>query len=316
MRASEQNEFASSRDDGTLSFFEIVRLVFKRKRLVLAIVSVCWGIGTLYIFTAKNLYMTSFELSPVRDEEYSKFSSVLGSLLGADSKLSVKNEVIGDFTYFLTSTNVAQVLMEDPRIVKTVFMNEWNEGTGSWQPPKTFFFFLKRIIFGIFGMPSYAPPSAYRLSQVLSKKVKVEQVPGSSTYIVSILGGDREFSEYLLDHLYKRADALLRLQRVEAMKRSVVYVKDKSETTSSVIHQRSLFNLLSYYEHQLLLLETDQPFAAVRLGPATSSDLPVSPRIPVVFLICLAVGLLASIAWILLDHQNRQKTYLRSVGQA
>ena len=288
-----------------LSLFEIINLLWAHRRTLVICIGITYAISFAYVFFAEKQYSTSMVISPIQDDRSTQIGNLVRAFTGSEGSSISRTDGMAEFLHLLTSADIAEELLNDSRIMTTIFSGEWNSETKHWEAPMNPFALAKRLAYKALGYPGYTEPSAFRLSEILRKAVVIEPIKGSKLISVLYSNSDKSFSEYLLEKLFHLADKFLRQKKIEKTYQTIDHLNKRIGNVENIVHRKSLADLLLYYEQELILLETDQPFAARKLGTSRSSDFPVSPNLKKILIICTALALLLGAAFILL--RNRLK---------
>jgi hypothetical protein len=261
-------------------------------------------VAILFLCFSEKKYLTSFVLNPIHEQKVAQIQSLVSSVLGQNERDTASQGEFSELTYLMTSTSVGQELINEG-FDKKIFPDEWDEVTGSWHAVSSLYQRGKQLLFWITGYSGYVPPSSFRVSEFLQKKVAIERVKNSRLYTVSILHANREFSERLLARIYSIADAMIRRQKVKQTRKTLEHINTRVTEVTNVVNKKSLADLVTLYEQELLLLETDQPFVAQKIGEISSSDSPVFPSPFIVLVVSLSLGFIWGACWVLLKSPSK-----------
>ncbi len=293
--------------ESPLTLFEILRLFWRKRRIILVCLSLSYILASAYLLFSEKQYMTTMVISPVQDDSSAQIGNLIRIISGNDNPSPTQSDEFLEWIYFLKSPLVGNSLIQDERIAKTIFRGEWDLERKQWAPPGGLRSTIRRLLYRIFGYPTYIAPTGYRLSQYLTKALEVQSMKGSRLTSISIYNNDREFSVYLLSRAYFYADSFLRKNKIEKTHQTLLHLGKRIESVENLTHKKSLTELLMYYEQQLMLLETDQPFAARQLGEIFSSDTPTTPSLRNTLIVATALGLLlGGILVLFLNYRKRR----------
>src|SRR5688572_26623208 len=128
--------------------------------------------------------------------------SPVASLLG-QAPVSQQFQI---FQSMIKSPQVASELDRRYQVSRRLFAESWDGERQVWRAPRTVKIFLKSIMYGLFGLPAWAPPDAMQLSGYLGNQIQV--VPdGINVYQISYSYTDQKFAQWFLGAVVQLADA-------------------------------------------------------------------------------------------------------------
>jgi len=288
-----------------LSLFEILQMLWGAKRKIAAALALVYFVAIIFIFFSDKQYETQLVISPIEDGKNAQIGNLLKVITGNEGTSGTQSGAMAEFMHLLTSATAGEVLIKDERISQTIFAREWDPSEKVWHAPRGIFPRVKAAVRWLLRYPGYAPPTGYTLSAYLQKAIKVVPIKSSPMVEVKFYNVDPRFSEYLLEKMFAASDKFLRQQKIERVYKTLAHLNKRLETVENVVHRKSLSDLLLYYEQELMLLETDQPFAARKLGEVRSSNSSVSPKLMTVFILSTLIGLLLGSVRVLLLRKIR-----------
>ena len=145
---------------------------------------------------------------------------------------------------------------------------------------------------GMFGKKEDARlDDAASLAAFLEKHVHVQPVGTSPLRRVVFSHPDPDFAQYLLQQLYVETDALIQQDIRHKTASRAAYLQQAVKDTLHPDHKRALTSLLMEQEHIRMILDMDEPFAAVMLEPPSVDDKPSWPRKKIVWPAFIVLGL-------------------------
>ncbi|MFZ1989597.1 MAG: hypothetical protein WAW96_07465 [Alphaproteobacteria bacterium] len=229
------------------------------------------------------------------------------------------------YTEVLTSLSVSQKIFDDhPEIVLQLFRAEWRNG--AWAPPHTMAQLIKNFVYGLVGASAWAPPDAWRLSQLLGGMVHIEKNGRNPIATISIRGRDRKFGIELLYVLHEEAESILKAEAYDRSENKAKFLLDMMEHTSALDLATQIGEVQLRNRMSAALSRSPVPFAAEFIsppdGPARASALPhlLAPIIvAIIFVLATLLALLANeravlraTRWMATPDLAALKTRLRS----
>ncbi|HIF25628.1 MAG TPA: chain length determinant family protein [Micavibrio sp.] len=131
-------------------------------------------------------------------------------------------------------------------------------------------------LFGAEGLPEDF--NADSLARFLDKHVSVQPVGTSPLRRVVFSHPDKEFALYLLQLLYDKTDGVIQQDVRSKTATRAEYLQNAIQETQHPDHKRALTSLLMEQEHISMILDMDEPFAALVVEPSSVADKPAWPR--------------------------------------
>lgn len=143
-------------------------------------------------------------------------------------------------------------------------------------------------LFGAQGVPQQY--SADVLARFLDKHVAVQPVGTSPLRRIVFSHPDKDFALYMLQLLYEQTDALIQQDIRSKTASRAAYLQQAIQDTTHPDHKRALTSLLMEQEHIRMILDMDEPFAAIVVEPPSAADKPAWPRKTIFWPAFLLVG--------------------------
>ena len=216
--------------------------------------------------------------SAVQSPSNQQLSNLASAVAGVNLNLRADNAKFDEFQHLLSSLTVADHLEKDHHVMAVIFRREWDSRDGKWVPPRGILADVKRGIFGAFGLPAWAPPTPARLSEYLSRDVKIVSDSNSNIISISYANKDPAFAANLLTWMCEETDHVIKAREEEATREQIAYIDDKLRTIQIAEHRRVLTDLLLELERNAMMLAINQPYAATVIDGPRVPDLPSSPN--------------------------------------
>lgn len=219
------------------------------------------------------------------------------------------DELVSDFARYLallTSVPVAQRLVPDSEIMRTLFEDHWDKIAGEWRPPTGPIALASRALRFVAGHALWAPPDAVDLSLHLKKHLAIESVSGGPLRRLVYRHERREFALLLLSRLHAAAEAQLRDEARRRVKAEMTHVGDQLVGMDNRENYRALSALVGEQERLLMMLDVGLPYAADPLEPPSALSLADWPN-PVLVVPAGAVAGLALVLFFLTARLGWQR---------
>ena len=268
--------------------------------------------GLAYLSLAKPYYTASMTVGPTSAAPAMAGLGNLSSLAlgGLGQGLAGKitsvlsgagsSQPVAPFDAFqstLTSTVLAEHLVQNQDLMHRIFYNDWNAQDRKWEEPPGVISKLKDFARLILNLPGWHPPDAESVTLYLSHNLEIEPMPGSSLVQLSFEFEDPAAARDLLAAIYADSESIVKnMDYVQSTR--LISMMDASVTDESSLPEsakQDLFTFLSQ-EYQIKLLTTAKiAYAAGVFDPLYVTPRPTWPRPLPVFLIGALAGLLAGL---------------------
>ncbi|MGL4543317.1 MAG: Wzz/FepE/Etk N-terminal domain-containing protein [Polymorphobacter sp.] len=299
--AGDTREGEASRD-ARLWLAALLATVRARWLLVLGVAATFFVLALVYLWTATYSYTAALRVSAAQTSTARPGLGALGGLAAiAGVGTGMAGETATPFKLYLeglTSREVATRLSRDPKLMQTVFALEWDAGAQQWREPRSVLRGIKTTAFRLIGLPVYAwqPPNAARLQGFLASNILIDQNIKTPLVTVSINSPDPLFATNFLTILHATNDSFLRQQSRARTEANIAYLTGKLATVSLAEYRKVLFDAIAEQEQQMMLTNSETPYAAEPFGPATASMQPTSPRPLPVLIGTTIAGIIAGLA--------------------
>jgi hypothetical protein len=194
----------------------------------------------------------------------------------------------------IKSPQVASELDRRYQVSRRLFAESWDGERQVWRAPRTVKIFLKSIMYGLFGLPAWAPPDAMQLSGYLGNQIQV--VPdGINVYQISYSYTDPKFAQWFLGAVVQLADARTLQVTKNTTKSQLRHLRESLDSTASVEFRQAIVGAFVNKQYQSLMAVEGQPFALTILSSSSVSSQPVSPKPPLFIVAGAILGALAGV---------------------
>jgi uncharacterized protein involved in exopolysaccharide biosynthesis len=245
----------------------------------------------LYLRSADYLYTA--ELRVAAAPGTASNGAGLGGLSGlaAIAGLGLETEATPFRLYLddLASRSAATALSADPALMQRVFADEWN--ADHWAPRASLSDRLTAALLSRkTSLAAAAPPDAARLQTWLKRNLSIEQDPRTPVVILRLTHSEPAFAQALLSRLHADADARARGRALTRADANIDHLDARLSRVVERGHRQAMVATRASEAQRLMLASNPAAFAASRLGPATASSGPTSPRTSLILIIALILG--------------------------
>jgi hypothetical protein len=174
------------------------------------------------------------------------------------------------------STALAARLEAEHHLLQLVFADQWDPQNRTWHPPSGWIAGIERAVLRFFGYPGWTKPDVAELAEWLGDRVDVERMSSSSLYHIEISHPSRAFAVSLLGMANDAANALLRAAALDRISGQIGQVEKELGAATDPGRKQALEALLTEEYQTQALLQTDQPYAAQVVVPASAGATPSS----------------------------------------
>ena len=132
--------------------------------------------------------------------------------------------------------------------------------------------------------------SAVRLSEYLSRKVKINPVGATYLRRVRYSHPDPRFASELLSKIWKTADEMIRSEVRSQTDNRIAYVSEQLDKVTHPQHRQALVSILMEQEQIRMMVNMDEPFAAAVAEPSYASMKPYWPKRSLFFPSFILIG--------------------------
>lgn len=273
---------------------EILRRLWDGRVIILLSTIVCVIFAAFYLRGATYVYTATVTVFPTQGQGPTVTGRLtdLASLAGVDLSKGGTTPPFMLFSNVLGSRTVADALARDPRILHTVFKNQWDNESAQWLPPGGMRKDVTDAVKSFIGIPVYPwhPPGGGELQDYVSQNVKASDNARVSTLTVSYLDPDPAFAAYFLQALVKAADDQLRAVTVDRAKKYAQYLDRQLDGTQTAAMRQILTQAMSDQTTTIMMGSSDTWFAAQPLGSVVASTKPSQPKPSLVLVMSVFLG--------------------------
>ncbi|WP_416906858.1 MAG: hypothetical protein ACMVO5_07260 [Polymorphobacter sp.] len=248
--------------------------------------------AVLFLRTADYVYTAELRVAAAPGS--AGRAGALGGLSGlaALAGVGLENEATPFRLYLddLTSRSAAAALARDPAVMQRVFADEWQGG--GWAPRASLADRLTASLLSHDGaaIAAAAPPDTARLQDWLQRNLRIEEDPRSPVVVLRLSHPDAGFAKALLVRIHEDADARARRRALTRADANIAHLDARLRAVVELGHRQAMIATRAAEAQRLMLARNPAAFAASRLGPATASTGPTSPRAGLVLVLALVLG--------------------------
>jgi LPS O-antigen subunit length determinant protein (WzzB/FepE family) len=281
----------------------MIGLILCRWRFISIFTALSLCLGLFYVRSSASSYEAQvIMVDNPRAEITSSSSSIRPlSLLGGEAKITD----FDIFKYYLTSSVVANDLLNRNDISTLIFSNEWDEKAKNWHAPNTFTQNIKRIIYSALKRPEYYKPDVGRVQKYLIQNVEIRETKAPAMTIVSYLSPDPDFAKRFLSTVIDSA----RQHTIEVVRSDlqsqINTITRKLDTEQSLSIRESLETVLVEKIRTIALIDGSSSYPLLLIQDSRVSSEPVSPKPFLIIALSGFIGLTLSSFLIVGAHLMR-----------
>jgi hypothetical protein len=301
------NEFNDEIDLKDLFFILWCGKVYLILVMILSVV-----LASFYLQSAVRKYTVEYNLKPVGETKNSSGFSGLGgfaSLAGIQLPSSSSSD-LNIFKRLINSVEVSEIIFEDKKIIKDVFISEWDETINNYSRPaktknQTFVSSIKKLLTGNKQM-DYMPPNPRRLSIFITNNIQISEDNETGFLKFTSETSKPELMLSIIIEATKASDKIMRQRYVDFSTEPLAFYKDKLRTARSREHREALAELIAKEEQKLMFASQGKYFIAEPYINPSISLYPTAPKPKFILAISIALGLFLGAVLILIRHSIKK----------
>ena len=279
--------------------------------ILVSIISVF--LASFYLQSAERKYTVEYNLKPVGETKNSSGLSGLGgfaSLAGIQLPSSSSSD-LNIFKRLINSVEVSEIIFEDKKIIKDVFISEWDETLNNYsRPPKSkiqiFVSDAKKLLTGNIDV-NYMPPNPRRLANFINGNIQIGEDKVTGFLKFTSETSKPELMLSLIIEATKASDKIMRQRYIGFSTEPLAFYKEKLRTARSREHREALAELIGKEEEKLMFASKGKHFIAEPYINPTISLHPTAPKPALILVLSLILGLFIGTAFVLMRHAIKKE---------
>lgn len=275
-----------------IDFYDVWRVIWHQKRLIIAVTLVITTIAVAYSLLASPVYRSEVLLAPVDD--HSAASGLMGQL---DGLVGLAGLGVGedrkkiDALAVLRSRDFTRSFIQEYQLVPVLFADEWDEEAQAWKASN----------------PDDWPDirDAVKFFGESVRKVREEGKTGLVT--LAIDWSDPLVAANWANTLAQRLNLTLRNQTVERATANIEYLRKELEAARIVALQQAIGRLLESELQTLMLARGNDEFAFRVIDRAEEPKLRIWPMRSLIVALAFVGGVFASTVIVLLRYGSQRR---------
>lgn len=279
-----------------MSLVDAIIGVWERRLSIVIIGTIVVALAVLYLNIATYTYTAQIKVASVDLVERQRGGGALSSLAavaGVGFREPLSDPQFELYIEGLTSAETAEVLVQDPRIMRTIYRGFWRESEQRFvEPPPSLRQSVTNGIKGVLGLPIYPwqEPNALRLSSYLTMNIQISRSKDSIISTITFVDEDRDFGVYFLETLHNTVNERLRQRAIRRSTASIKYLKEQLDIIQVSEYRQALLQALSEQERIRMTASSGLPFAAEIISGPSSPENPDRPRALVTLALAILLG--------------------------
>ncbi len=252
------------------TLFDVLRDLWRGKFYLLAFAVIMLVAAFAFTSFAQKFYRAEMIIAPASPMgQGGRINHDIG-----EGSIQVQSEALQSTAAFMRFANiydgvsVAKILMNDKKIMDELSL----ERNFQFSTPKSDW-------------------SAAKLSEYITKRVRLEPLSGTELRKFIYLHPDKEFAAYMIARVHRASDRIVRNGILSEVDGRIIYLNESLLVTTNPMHRRNLTALLMEQERLKMLVSIDQPYAASVIEPPYVLSKPSWPDPYVIFPVFLFIGL-------------------------
>jgi LPS O-antigen subunit length determinant protein (WzzB/FepE family) len=270
-------------------------------------------LASFYLQSAERKYSVEYNLKPVGETKNSPPFSQLGglaSIAGIQLPTSSNND-FNIFIELITSAEVSELVFENKKIIKEIFISEWDETLNNYSMPskskiQIFVNDVKKLLTGNKEI-NYMAPNPSRLAIFISNNILIGEEKETGFLKFSSETSKPEMILSLMIEATEASDKIMRQRYIDFSTEPLAFYKEKLRTARSREHREALAELISNEEQKLMFASRGKYFIAEPYINPTISLYPTEPKPKVVLTLSLVLGLFFGAALVFVRHAIKKE---------
>ncbi len=274
--------------------------------ILIPIVSVFFAV--LYLHSAERKYTVEYNLKPVGATKQSSTLSSFGGLASI-ANIQLPSGSSNDFKIFkklITSIEVSEIVFDNKKIVKDIFISEWNSSLNNYSKMskskiQILLSDFKKLLTGN-KETNYMPPSPERLSRFIASNIQIKEDKNTGFLRFISETSKPELMLSIIIEASNAGDKIMRQRYIDFSTEPLAFYKEKIRTARSREHREALAELIGKEEQKLMLASRGRYFIAEPYINPTISLYPTTPRPKLILFLSFLFGLFISVIFISVLH--------------
>lgn len=283
--------------DEEIDLKEIFSRLWVQKVFIIKISIFSLILACIYLHNADRKFDVTYMLAPVQKAGGGGLKG-LGSIQGLASMAginlpSTSTEDYTSFQFLFHSKEVAELLIDDSDLVKSIFYSEWDSDSKTFKAPKSpFINFLKAVKRTLTGdqRRQYTPPSSGRLAEWMQKNIDIGQDKKTGFLKITSTGTDPNLLAKVMLQATVATDGLFKTRYISTSEQTMAFYREKLSKARASEHREALATLIAQEDQKLILALNGNYFVAQPISAPSTTLYPTSPKSTVVLALSLILG--------------------------
>ena len=237
------------------------------------------GYGDVEDFVPKAV--ATMVVQPAASGQASSLPSVLGAAAQFGIQVGTPSATATPFEWFklaLGSLKLAALLQEKYGLLQRVFAASWDSPNQTWLRPTGSEFERSERLRKTLRQNQWSPPNLETLAEHVGGGVKVS-AKATGFYEITVENVDAEYALWLLDTVFREADAMLRNKELQAVGERRRFIESQLESRPMLYLQETLRGLLAQELSKEMTLEANVGYAALVVEPPHLANRRTEPNL-------------------------------------
>jgi uncharacterized protein involved in exopolysaccharide biosynthesis len=281
---------STATSDDSIDLLELIRTLWKRKYVVLAIsmVSGVLVLASSYLFT--RMYEAKVEFVALADDAMggragglAALASQLGGLASLGGLTLSGNERKAEYLAILESQALIERFIARNDLIPVLYADNWDDTKKTWKDAD----------------PKHQPTSWKAVQRFKSSVMRLTTNVKTGISTLSITWSDPRVGARWANELVEMANELVRARTIQETERNVAYLYDQLAKTSVVAVQNSISTLLEDQIKRMMLAQGADQYAFRVIDPAVPPERTSFPNRIVWGIVGGFIGFMGSVAWVI-----------------
>lgn len=286
---------ATYSDEAEISLYDIWRVLRDYRAMLLGITLLAALLSGLAAMLMTPVYRAEVLLAPVTDlderdrylspfRDFGNIATITGISLNRQDR---RSESIAT----LKSRKFSEQFIQENRLDKLLFPSLWDEESQRWTVHK------KEDI-----------PTLWEAYEIFDGSVRhIREDRNTGLVTLSIEWKDPEVAAQWANELVSSVNATLRRKAVEISEQAIAYLQEQLNRTSVVELQQVLHRLIEAEMKKIIFANINAEFAFKVIDPATVPEEPFKPRVLLLVVLSITIGLMVGVILALIFNAVRTR---------
>lgn len=253
-----------------------LKILWKRRRLIAAIVAICFVTTTVAVFLMKKTYQASAVIAPVDNSKLPNIGG-LGSLASSFSGILGGSSNSEEINSLLNSNILREEVIIKYNLLHVFFEDRWDAEKKTWHEPTAFQTFYYSTILGV-EEEKLKQPGVWDGLRFLEKKLKIKKDTKENTLTITFEYQDPVITARIVDHFIDGLNDHMSGEAIRVAQANRKYLEAELEKTFDPLLQQKIYAMIAQQIETATLAQAKENYAFKVLDPPMVPDKKIKPK--------------------------------------